>query len=633
MSKKRKKTGKRSKKSPKNRENPHVGQNVNSESNAAEVLASTPEKRVESKESASVSSPSFSFADDYVFSPIAPTRVSFLLRSFLLLLAFDGLIEMVGHGGRYGVLDFNVAHFSFLDAMLGVPSAGFYVGTLIFTAFAACVTAIVPTRIGVVAVFVGYTLAWSMSMIDSYQHHYLLSLILAGCALFYDQAGFSEGNREASSKEKQADVPEEKVAICRTKIAAGALLLLGLNELVAAFSNAPSIVDYLSGDSFTSSVVSVIAFVSAIFLLRAHDSQVENQLGKRLKKTNKVQSSVLYQSITCTAAIVYFFALLAKIEPGWRDGRVLSRQDSSGGLQGIYVDHFQNGFLFLGPMDLPSFWQLMAHATIAVELALFLTYALAPWAVSVLDMEANRDNSKNSRANSKQLFLARIIALVGFFSAVSFHLGVEIMGPAIGWFSFYMVILPVAIFAPLRVIVAIVAFADAAFGRVLSLLSSANTWLALASAALSFAAFFVLGLPGAIGALVISVLTIAVIMTLKPALLSRLAVAALVANVCVFLALTETAVRFDYYRFVGGDYRRRGEHALALEAYELANQYLVTPYCVTAGRKRIDCYRTEERANVIAERYDDASVRRVDRQEAEDRMRAIVEAEQSGAEK
>ena len=94
-------------------------------------------------------------------------------------------------------------------------------------------------------------------------------------------------------------------------------------------------------------------------------------------------------------------------------------------------------------------------------------------------------------------------------------------------------------------------------------------------------------------------------------------------SLCAFVATTETQARYDYYRFVGGDHRRRGEYPEALDAYEKANRYIVTPWCVYEGRERLDCYRSEERA-----REEAGATRRVersDRQEQEDEMRRRVE--------
>jgi hypothetical protein len=45
------------------------------------------------------------------------------------------------------------------------------------------------------------------------------------------------------------------------------------------------------------------------------------------------------------------------------------------------------------------------------------------------------------------------------------------------------------------------------------------------------------------------------------------------AAVMMWVSVATSEVRFDYYRFIGGDARRRGEYEAALEAYVKANRY------------------------------------------------------------
>ena len=57
-------------------------------------------------------------------------------KLFLLMLALDTWMLMIGHAGRYGVAGFNVAHFGWLDALLPLPSARSYVAVLLLTGLA-----------------------------------------------------------------------------------------------------------------------------------------------------------------------------------------------------------------------------------------------------------------------------------------------------------------------------------------------------------------------------------------------------------------------------------------------------------------------------------------------------------------
>jgi len=126
----------------------------------------------------------------WFFGPVRLARPALLLRAVLLVLAFDGLLELVGHGARYGVGGFNVAHFRWLDAIQPVPTPALYVGVVTGAAAGALAAALTPGSIprALLAAVAGlYTWGWAMSMIDSYQHHYFLSLLLVAFVFFPSQ--------------------------------------------------------------------------------------------------------------------------------------------------------------------------------------------------------------------------------------------------------------------------------------------------------------------------------------------------------------------------------------------------------------------------------------------------------------
>ena len=117
--------------------------------------------------------------DRYFFGSVHALRPRFLVRVFLFVLAFDAWTELTTHGGRYGHGGFNVAHFPWLDTLQPTPSPALYVGVVTLVGLLALGSAFGPLMkpvLGAIALL--YTWAWAMSMIDSYQHHYLLSLIL-----------------------------------------------------------------------------------------------------------------------------------------------------------------------------------------------------------------------------------------------------------------------------------------------------------------------------------------------------------------------------------------------------------------------------------------------------------------------
>jgi hypothetical protein len=117
-------------------------------------------------------------------APYHPVRAVLLRRGLYLLLAFDAWLVMLEHGGRYGAGGFNVAHFAWLDALVGVPTPGLYVGLLVAAGLWALTLAFVrpawPEKLGLALI---YTASWAISLHDSYQHHYLLSWLLLWCAV------------------------------------------------------------------------------------------------------------------------------------------------------------------------------------------------------------------------------------------------------------------------------------------------------------------------------------------------------------------------------------------------------------------------------------------------------------------
>jgi hypothetical protein len=117
--------------------------------------------------------------EHYWFGPVAPIRPYLLVKGGLCLLAFDAWMLRVLRGGRYGEGGFNVAHFRWLDTLQPLPSPGLYVGLMLAVGMLAMVCVLADTGPWALALLaLMWTYGWAMSMHDSYQHHYLLSLIL-----------------------------------------------------------------------------------------------------------------------------------------------------------------------------------------------------------------------------------------------------------------------------------------------------------------------------------------------------------------------------------------------------------------------------------------------------------------------
>ena len=110
-----------------------------------------------------------------------------LLRRFRLvffgLFALDAWLQ-IEHASRYGAGDFNVSHFPWLDGALPSPSRAGMLLVFVLQAYLALRIALGAANkwtIGALAALHGY--GYFISQLNSYQHHYLLFLMLAICAM------------------------------------------------------------------------------------------------------------------------------------------------------------------------------------------------------------------------------------------------------------------------------------------------------------------------------------------------------------------------------------------------------------------------------------------------------------------
>ena len=110
---------------------------------------------------------------------------TFLIASFFFLLAYDVLTICLSHAPRYGAGQFNVAHFSILDTLLPLPTPSrisfLYIGAGILSLIVAFGFI---HRLAVLGITLCYSIAYFWSQADSYQHHYLIVLILILFCLF-----------------------------------------------------------------------------------------------------------------------------------------------------------------------------------------------------------------------------------------------------------------------------------------------------------------------------------------------------------------------------------------------------------------------------------------------------------------
>lgn len=92
------------------------------------------------------------------------------------LLALDALLQ-IRHAPRYGATTFNVAHVGFLDE-LGPGRIGYGAGQLVLAYLLALVAFGVGTRLALPIAAALYGWLYFGSQLDSYQHHYLVAVVL-----------------------------------------------------------------------------------------------------------------------------------------------------------------------------------------------------------------------------------------------------------------------------------------------------------------------------------------------------------------------------------------------------------------------------------------------------------------------
>ncbi len=98
---------------------------------------------------------------------------------FFGLLAFDLWVLMVPHAPRHADGAFNVSHVPFLDVVLPAPNAVGMTALYLVAGFLAMRIALgLATRVSIVALTILYSVAYFWSQVDSYQHHYLICLLL-----------------------------------------------------------------------------------------------------------------------------------------------------------------------------------------------------------------------------------------------------------------------------------------------------------------------------------------------------------------------------------------------------------------------------------------------------------------------
>jgi hypothetical protein len=488
--------------------------------------------------------------DDYFRAPYRAVRAYVFAKLFLVMVALDTWMLMLGHSGRYGVDGFNVAHFGFLDRILPIPSASSYVCVLLLTGLLALSIALGADHwLARFGLFLLYTFSWSMSMLDSYQHHYFVSSILF-CLVFFPQLRARDC--------LPLDPPAEKPKPRANKPAAKQTRLPG--ELVYCAVCAVALASYARFDVPSHPWLFFIACAGTVVMATWLYAKRRGQLEPRLVH------GFGYNLLAASVAVLYTFTSIAKLDAAWRLGYTIRRISSA---ETVFAP-LASAAAAIGISN-TQFWSWLSTSVIPVEQLIAVGYLCA----AVQDA---------SRAR-----WPRWVSLGAFCLALSLHVGAEAMHLEIGWFSYYMLALACAFLLP---------------GSAIETLGLSITWPArqiselfedqtpaadkrgAETAAMVAGAALVLivtgkliDLPGATAAVgcacavLVSLWLVAVARRQSSASLRRAALCTASAAALMWCAIATSGVRWDFYRFLGGDLSRRGQSEAALAAYLRGEHY------------------------------------------------------------
>ncbi|MFK7987347.1 MAG: HTTM domain-containing protein [Sandaracinaceae bacterium] len=517
-----------------------------------------------------------------LFVPVAAVRPYLALKLTLPLLALDMWLTRASHGGRYGAGGFNVAHFHWLDAIQPAVSPAMYVGLSVLTGALCFMIALArrPPRWLIGIAFVLHTWSWAMSMLDSYQHHYLLSIVLLAMVFF-----------PPLSAEEALGVPPQPAALKRTK----------KKRKPQAKNPEPS---------------------APILTAPAPHT-----------------SAWAYVMLCMSTGMVYAYTAYAKTDPEWLSGaalkRVLHLSDSGLPSPGQLdpMGPFR-GILEVVGLEGDALFAVLGHSVVLVQIICAAGFVLAPfldvsrhWLPHVFSVFAM------VTALSFHLGAEYMGLQIGWFSWYMVGYAMLFMLPSRVVVTAARVVVPVR-GTRIEVLAVRIALALALIGLGLTAASwtqrspfgvslsgifgdgpnvpltllggvvlaltplrlfariddnaagpspDTSTRVALVTVALGAGALLFAGkqadLPGArwAGVLAATGLGVAVIVAFLRGTsfttLQGYGVGALVGSLALWASLSYSEVRWDYYRNVGGDHRRRGEILEAYNAYVLANRY------------------------------------------------------------
>ncbi|MGH7846259.1 MAG: HTTM domain-containing protein [Candidatus Binatia bacterium] len=186
----------------------------------------------------SASPPQPNLWERYWFAPVAAVRPYLLVKAVLLLLAFDVWLLRVTNGAQFALEDFNVAHFYWLDVVQPVFTPPVYTGLLLSTGMFALYCALMgANRIALALLALSYTYSWAVSMLDGYQHHYFLSLVLLAC-VFFPRLRAQDFYQTKPADAGDARIPLGASTTPTRRVSAWGYVLLGVNVAIVYFFTA-----------------------------------------------------------------------------------------------------------------------------------------------------------------------------------------------------------------------------------------------------------------------------------------------------------------------------------------------------------------------------------------------------------
>ena len=439
----------------------------------------------------------------YWFGPVAAIRPYLLMKAMLPLLALDMWLLRLKNGAKYGVLEFNVAHFPWLDAIQPIPTPELFVGLVLSVGILALVCTFAgAVRWALVLLALGYTYTWAMSMLDLFQHHYFLTLVLFTFLFF-------------------------------------------------PLSHATDLYRY------------------------SQPSEGEPQRAAENPNTTKrCVSSWGYRLLGANVAIVYFYTAISKItEPEFLQGDIVKRLTRDN----PFFRSFEVWFLDFN-IDPDLFYQLAALGVIILQIFLAIAY--------LLTIRLDEDRSP----------WLQVVAWFGFIGAVSFHgIGNEFVADMrIGWFSYYMIALACGYFLPASFLWAVGGLMTWPVRSLIELRAKLpatftekgvlHMGLMVGGLALGVGSFFLsfhLDLPGgeAVGLLAAFGLAGATIASFflrrHLEVMKYILVTALAAGF-MWVVITQSMVRFEYYQRAGEVKRIQGNLDAAIRDFEKAILYVPT---------------------------------------------------------